>query len=113
MLLETYTTLSVEELKQRLPEFLNIGAEVTGDPAFSMFNLSLKEEWVNNKKFCHRLSDDDGQGSTELTKQAKDRLDANKSRQSSPTSNGSAAEKLAAVDENNDDESDDKIFALK
>jgi len=88
MLLETYTTLGSEELKQRLPDFLNIGAEVTGDPAFSMFNLSLKEEWVNNKKFCHRLSDDDGLGSIELTQQAKDRLDANKSRQSSPTSNG-------------------------
>ena len=33
--------------------------ETTGDPAFSMFNLSLKEDWVNNKKFCHRLSDDE------------------------------------------------------
>jgi hypothetical protein len=31
----------------------------TGDPAFSMFNLSLKEEWMNNRKFCHRLSDDE------------------------------------------------------
>ena len=31
----------------------------TGDPAFSMFNLSLKEDWVNNKKFCHRLSDEE------------------------------------------------------
>lgn len=74
---------------------------MTGDPAFSMFNLSLKEEWVNNKKFCHRLSDDDGLGSIELTQQAKDRLDANKSRQSSPTSNGNALEKLAKVDEEN------------
>ena len=62
MLLETYTTLSVDELKERLPDFLNIGAEVTGDPAFSMFNLSLKEEWINNKKFCHRLSDDESIG---------------------------------------------------
>jgi hypothetical protein len=33
--------------------------KVTGDPAFSMFNLSLREEWLNNKKFCHRLSDDE------------------------------------------------------
>ena len=62
MLLETYTTLSVDELKENLPDFLNIGAEVTGDPAFSMFNLSLKEEWINNKKFCHRLSDDESIG---------------------------------------------------
>ncbi len=32
---------------------------MTGDSAFSMFNLSLKEEWINNKRFCHRLSDED------------------------------------------------------
>ena len=27
-----------------------------------MFNLSLREEWANNKTFCHRLTDycDDG-----------------------------------------------------
>ena len=78
---------------------------MTGDPAFSMFNLSLKEEWVNNKKFCHRLSDDDGLGSIELTQQAKDRLDANKSRQSSPTGNGNSLLKLtdAAVIEENEE----------
>ncbi len=35
------------------------GMNATGDPAFSMFNLSLKEEWMNNRKFCHRLSDDE------------------------------------------------------
>ena len=43
MLLETYTTLNSEELKKRLPDFLNVGNEVTGDPAFSMFNLSLRQ----------------------------------------------------------------------
>merc|ERR1711874_909704 len=59
MLLETYTTLSKEEFKDRLPKFLNVDHEVTGDPAFSMFNLSLREEWINNKKFCQRLSDDE------------------------------------------------------
>merc|ERR1712111_194356 len=98
MLLETYTTLGLDELKTRLPDFLNIGAEVTGDPAFPMFNLSLKDEWINNKKFCHRLSDDESQGHLELTQQAKDRLDANKSRQSSPESI-SALEKLAPIRE--------------
>lgn len=84
---------------------------MTGDPAFSMFNLSLKEEWVNNKKFCHRLSDDDGLGSIELTQQAKDRLDANKSRQSSPTSNGHNLDKLAVVDENECEEK--MMFPIK
>jgi hypothetical protein len=37
----------------------SLSSKVTGDPAFSMFNLSLREEWLNNKKFCHRLSDDE------------------------------------------------------
>merc|ERR1719445_2152607 len=98
MLLETYTTLSPEDFSDRLPSFLNVDQQVTGDPAFSMFNLSLKDEWINNKKFCHRLSDDESQGHLELTQQAKDRLDANKSRQSSPESI-SALEKLAPIGE--------------
>lgn len=59
MLLETYTTLSHQEFNERLPKFLNVDQQVTGDPAFSMFNLSLREEWINNKRFCHRLSDDE------------------------------------------------------
>ena len=58
ILLETYTTLSTEELKTRLPEFLTLGPEVTGEPAFSMYNLTLKDGWVNNANFCHRLTDE-------------------------------------------------------
>ena len=58
MLLETYTTLSREELKERLPEFLTLGPEVTGEPAFSMYNLTLKGGWINNDHFCHRLTDE-------------------------------------------------------
>jgi hypothetical protein len=58
ILLETYTTLSADELKSRLPEFLTLGPEVTGEPAFSMYNLTLKEGWINNDNFCHRLSDE-------------------------------------------------------
>jgi hypothetical protein len=52
ILLETYSTLSGAELRQRLPEFLAIVKEVTGDPRYSMFNLSLKERWDGNKHFC-------------------------------------------------------------
>ena len=63
---------------------------MTGYSAFSMFNLSLKEEWVNNKKFCHRMSDDEDQEEPAATQEAKDRLEATKSRQSSP--NGSVSE---------------------
>ncbi len=40
MLLETFTTHTVEELK--LPPFLRVNKEVTGDPAFSMYNLALR-----------------------------------------------------------------------
>ena len=58
MFLETYTTLSRDELKERLPEFLTLGPEVTGEPAFSMYNLTLKGGWINNDNFCHRLSDE-------------------------------------------------------
>jgi len=79
ILLETYTTLSPREFTERLPSFLNIDQQVTGDPAFSMFNLSLRDEWisggVNNKKFCHRLSDDEDED-TEATEKAFNRLEA-------------------------------------
>ena len=77
ILLETYTTLSREEFRdkwvsmlcsldlssyfwpaaciifvsRRLPKFLAVDQEVTGDSAFSMFNLSLREEWLNNKRY--------------------------------------------------------------
>lgn len=55
MLLETYTSLSGEALKNSLPKFLKIVKEVTGCPDYSMFNLSLKEDWSNTKKFCYSL----------------------------------------------------------
>jgi len=59
MFLETYTTQSLEELQTKLPDFLDIVSNVTGDPSHSMYNLSLKEEWLNNKKFCYKLAADD------------------------------------------------------
>ncbi|KAF8766346.1 TRPL translocation defect protein 14 like protein [Argiope bruennichi] len=49
ILLETYTTLKGRELIGRLPAFLNVIKEVTGNPAYSMFNLSFKEEWAPSK----------------------------------------------------------------
>ena len=53
----------------------------TGDPAFSMFNLSLKEDWMNNRKFCHRLSDDEDEEEDHRTaiREAEHRLAANTS----------------------------------
>jgi hypothetical protein len=57
VLLETYTTQSLEEFQaNKLPDFLDIVDNVTGDPTHSMYNLSLKEEWLNNKKFCFKLA---------------------------------------------------------
>lgn len=54
--LETYTSLDSDSLIENyLPKFLNIIKEVTGDPDYSMFNLSLKEDWNKTKKFCHSL----------------------------------------------------------
>lgn len=41
LILETYTTKVGDDLK--LPDFLVITKEVTGDPFYSMFYLSLKE----------------------------------------------------------------------
>ena len=41
MLLETYTRLPPDQLD--LPEFLRIDQNVTGDPQYSMFNLSKIE----------------------------------------------------------------------
>jgi hypothetical protein len=85
MLLETYTTLSAEELKTRLPEFLKLGPEVTGEPAFSMYNLTLKGEWVNNEYFCHRLCDDKDDRERQIAiREAQAQFDANKSRQATP-----------------------------
>lgn len=56
ILLETYSSLEGEQLRNSLPSFLNIVKEVTGDPFYSMFNLSLKEDWSKTKKFCHSLN---------------------------------------------------------
>jgi CYTH domain-containing protein len=42
ILLETYSTLNSTQVQQRLPDFLSIVKEVTGEARYSMFNLSLK-----------------------------------------------------------------------
>lgn len=52
MLLETYSAAyDDDQLLAILPQFLIIVKEVTGDPAFSMYNLSLKEDWKTSKKY--------------------------------------------------------------
>ncbi|XP_025190370.1 TRPL translocation defect protein 14-like [Melanaphis sacchari] len=53
ILLETHSVLENQDLFDRLPKFLDIEAEVTDNAAYSMFNLSLVEDWEKSKKFCH------------------------------------------------------------
>ncbi|XP_071050312.1 TRPL translocation defect protein 14 isoform X2 [Onthophagus taurus] len=56
ILLETYSALDEAILRKCLPPFLDIEKEVTGDPNYSMYNLSLKEDWKTTKKFCKDLT---------------------------------------------------------
>lgn len=51
ILLETYSALDKESLMKCLPDFLIIEKEVTGNPDYSMFNLSLREDWKTSKKY--------------------------------------------------------------
>jgi hypothetical protein len=60
MLLETYSAHEKTQLLALLPEFLNIAKEVTGNPDYSMFNLSLKEDWNTTNQFCRGLTDANG-----------------------------------------------------
>ncbi|CAH0718841.1 unnamed protein product, partial [Brenthis ino] len=52
VLLETYSAAyNQDALLASLPKFLSIEKEVTGDPAYSMYNLSLKEDWKTSTKY--------------------------------------------------------------
>ncbi|XP_037295641.1 TRPL translocation defect protein 14 isoform X2 [Manduca sexta] len=52
VLLETYSAAYDQNtLLASLPKFLRIEKEVTGDHAYSMYNLSLKEDWKTSKKY--------------------------------------------------------------
>ena len=44
------------ELERRLPSFLDIVTNVTGRPDYSMFNLSLRDEWSETPNFCHNIA---------------------------------------------------------
>merc|ERR1719495_2359191 len=60
ILLETFTTFNDEELVDSLPPFLKVKKTVTGDPAFSMYNLSIRSDWEDSaEQFCYKLSSDD------------------------------------------------------
>lgn len=60
VLLETYSAAYDQDaLLASLPQFLTIEKEVTGDPAYSMYNLSLKEDWKTSTKY-YAGSDNNG-----------------------------------------------------
>lgn len=60
VLLETYSAAYDQNaLLASLPKFLAIEKEVTGDPAYSMYNLSLKEDWKTSTKY-YAGSDNNG-----------------------------------------------------
>ena len=94
-----------------------LGMNSTGDPAFSMFNLSLKEEWMNNRKFCHRLSDDEEEEENHkiAIREAQHRLAANMSvtPKSNNSSNGSAASKSPALKRNENISKSAKIILVQ
>uniref|UniRef100_A0A1B6CCI7 NadR/Ttd14 AAA domain-containing protein n=2 Tax=Clastoptera arizonana TaxID=38151 RepID=A0A1B6CCI7_9HEMI len=57
--LETYSALENGLLEKCLPKFLTLVEEVTGNPAYSMFNLSLREEWTTTTKFCRAFQENE------------------------------------------------------
>ncbi|KAG5881998.1 hypothetical protein JTB14_028599 [Gonioctena quinquepunctata] len=59
ILLETYSALEEVLLFNTLPSFLNIKMEVTGNPDYSMYNLSLREDWTTSKKFYALIEPED------------------------------------------------------
>ncbi|KAH3885320.1 hypothetical protein DPMN_009314 [Dreissena polymorpha] len=58
ILLETYTTKSSDEIA--LPDFLDIVSEVTDDPKFSMWNLSVKDDLPNSPSKAKDLCSTEG-----------------------------------------------------
>ena len=56
MLLETFTAKDRNSVV--LPDFITVEREVTGDPSYSMFNLSLKEEYWGSRDSSVQSEDD-------------------------------------------------------
>jgi len=77
ILLETFTTLDNSEIIASLPPFIGVVRNVTGDPAFSMYNLSIRFDWEESvEQFCYRLSTDEDCNDEEVydVKKAQERL---------------------------------------
>lgn len=61
ILMKTFSILENDELISRLPKFLTIIKEVTADPDYSMFNLSLKGDWHEGARYRTNWHQDDTQ----------------------------------------------------
>ena len=60
LLLETYSTLPLAELQSRLPPFLSLAGNVTGQAEFSMYNLSLRDDWDKQNFYSGPAGKTDG-----------------------------------------------------
>jgi len=60
ILLETYTADKSAEFVAKLPSFLNVLREVTGDPQYSMYNLALKDEGQEIRDIRRRIKSEGG-----------------------------------------------------
>ncbi|XP_043221714.1 TRPL translocation defect protein 14-like isoform X2 [Amphibalanus amphitrite] len=71
LLLETYSTLPLDELQKRLPPFLSVAGNVTGQAEYSMYNLSLRDDWDKQNFYSGPAADEESEdvtkGVSELT----------------------------------------------
>lgn len=56
ILLDLFTSLSVDKVLAKLPPFLQVEKEVTNDPAYSMFNLSMEASSTSKRARSNRPS---------------------------------------------------------
>jgi len=60
ILLETYTVDNTPDFVNKLPSFLNVLREVTGDQQYSMYNLALKDEGQEIRDIRRRIKSEGG-----------------------------------------------------
>jgi len=60
ILLETYTVDNSPDFVNKLPSFLNVLREVTGDQQYSMYNLALKDEGQEIRDIRRRIKSEGG-----------------------------------------------------
>jgi len=79
ILLESYTVDSSTEFVDKLPSFLNVLREVTGDPQYSMYNLALKDEGQEIRDIRRRIKSEGGPQALANLAHARNRTFSNRS----------------------------------